>query len=44
MQVFHVSMEEIAVALAVTTRVGVPVALKVQLVNKVARNLFTCFY
>ena len=36
MQVFHVSMEETAVVLAVTTHVGVPVAFKVQLVNKVA--------
>ena len=43
MQVFHVSMEETAVVLAVTTHVGVPVAFKVQLVNKVTRSFFSCF-
>ena len=41
-QAFHVSMEETAVVLAVTTHVGVPVALKVQLVNKVGRNFPLC--
>ena len=41
MQAFHVSMEETAVAVVVTTHVRVPVALKVQLVNKVARKLLS---
>ena len=44
MQAFHVSMEETVVALAVTTHVGVPVALTVQPVKKVARNSYLLVY